>query len=902
MPKVLIFESDTRFADELKRGLEQQACAVTVVGDATEGLQLAANSRPDLILLTVELPRVNGFSVCNKLKRDPGLKSVPLIIMSSDSNEDTFSQHRRLKHSRAEDYVHKPIPFVDLLPRIRALVPLEDAPMNLHAMDEVVHIGEEGTATDSYVEIDPDSAEDTQFDTEIEAELQEVESIPPESGVDSEVDEFTEHAFDAMLDEEEALVARSVEDPDGEDPDTKVDATRSLLPALESARPNVLERPVSSVPVSPRPAHSQSPEFAVPRLSESEALAALDPRALAERDDAILELQELLAASQADQERLRAELAALAQRRIELEQRRAELERDLAAARESRHGSGPAPAAAGPSPQEFLALRETLNKKDKENLDLRGQVSAKSKELLAAKDTSLEFEREKAEAVDRVLQMERELHDLHREHGAAKADKEQAAKRAEDFKRRIEKLTGELQEKEQVLAGLREQVAAAEQAKQTELALAAERLEAAQAAAEQSKADALAEARERTDAALAAAEQGKQEQLAEARERMDGALAAAEQSKQEQLAEAVRRMDEALAAAEQSKQEQLAEARERMDGALAAAEQSKREALAEAARRMDEALAAAEQSKEEALAEASQDSEDLLARALETTRTASARELADAVQAERVSAAREQAAALEHQEARLRTEYEQALATLADDNAKAYRSLEAERDAALARAEHDISAARATTRELQNELGSARNDLAEARESLDATRATLGRESAKLATVQGELADAREQLEATRFELEHEQADLAAARSELGTRNEQLDSTRRELGSVQSELLTLRQDLESFQQEVAQGRQELASVRGEQAATERDLNAARQRISLLESELTENSAELAMARADTAQLQAEFTRVQATASAALSKWEQDRDAIHKGREALQAALEQLTQIESRPLN
>jgi DNA-binding response OmpR family regulator/predicted nucleic acid-binding Zn-ribbon protein len=858
MPKVLIFESDTRFADELKRGLEQQACAVTVVGDATEGLQLAANSRPDLILLTVELPRVNGFSVCNKLKRDPGLKSVPLIIMSSDSNEDTFSQHRRLKHSRAEDYVHKPIPFVDLLPRIRALVPLEDAPMNLHAMDEVVHIGEEGTATDSYVEIDPDSAEDTQFDTEIEAELQEVESIPPESGVDSEVDEFTEHAFDAMLDEEEALVARSVEDPDGEDPDTKVDATRSLLPALESARPNVLERPVSSVPVSPRPAHSQSPEFAVPRLSESEALAALDPRALAERDDAILELQELLAASQADQERLRAELAALAQRRIELEQRRAELERDLAAARESRHGSGPAPAAAGPSPQEFLALRETLNKKDKENLDLRGQVSAKSKELLAAKDTSLEFEREKAEAVDRVLQMERELHDLHREHGAAKADKEQAAKRAEDFKRRIEKLTGELQEKEQVLAGLREQVAAAEQAKQTELALAAERLEAAQAAAEQSKADALAEARERTDAALAAAEQGKQEQLAEARERMDGALAAAEQSK--------------------------------------------REALAEAARRMDEALAAAEQSKEEALAEASQDSEDLLARALETTRTASARELADAVQAERVSAAREQAAALEHQEARLRTEYEQALATLADDNAKAYRSLEAERDAALARAEHDISAARATTRELQNELGSARNDLAEARESLDATRATLGRESAKLATVQGELADAREQLEATRFELEHEQADLAAARSELGTRNEQLDSTRRELGSVQSELLTLRQDLESFQQEVAQGRQELASVRGEQAATERDLNAARQRISLLESELTENSAELAMARADTAQLQAEFTRVQATASAALSKWEQDRDAIHKGREALQAALEQLTQIESRPLN
>src|SRR5688572_31815817 len=88
MPKVLIFESDPVFASELRSGLEQHACSVTVVGDATEGLQVAASDRPDLVLLTVELPRINGFSVCNKLKRDPGLKSVPLIIMSSDSRSE----------------------------------------------------------------------------------------------------------------------------------------------------------------------------------------------------------------------------------------------------------------------------------------------------------------------------------------------------------------------------------------------------------------------------------------------------------------------------------------------------------------------------------------------------------------------------------------------------------------------------------------------------------------------------------------------------------------------------------------------------------------------------------------------------------------------------------------------
>jgi DNA-binding response OmpR family regulator len=55
---------------------------------------------------------------------------VPLIISSSDADEEAFSHHRRLKHPRAEDHVHKPITFEELLARIRALV-------NLPADDDV---------------------------------------------------------------------------------------------------------------------------------------------------------------------------------------------------------------------------------------------------------------------------------------------------------------------------------------------------------------------------------------------------------------------------------------------------------------------------------------------------------------------------------------------------------------------------------------------------------------------------------------------------------------------------------------------------------------------------------------------------------------------------------------------
>src|SRR5580693_3398223 len=119
--KVLVFESDIVFAGELRSELGSLGCTITVVDDGNVGLQQAATERPDLILLSIELPRMNGFSVCNKLKKDAGLKEVPLIIMSSESSDETFEQHKKLR-TRAEDYVHKPIAFGELLQHIQQFV------------------------------------------------------------------------------------------------------------------------------------------------------------------------------------------------------------------------------------------------------------------------------------------------------------------------------------------------------------------------------------------------------------------------------------------------------------------------------------------------------------------------------------------------------------------------------------------------------------------------------------------------------------------------------------------------------------------------------------------------------------------------------------------------------------
>src|SRR5579859_4523241 len=151
--KVLVFESDPAFAGELRDELGKLGCTTTVVDDGNVGLQQASSDRPDLILLSIELPRMNGFSVCNKLKKDAALKDVPLIIMSTESSEETFEQHKKLR-TRAEDYVHKPISFGELLEHIQAFVGIGAPASEGEAaivIDDEIEIG----STDYVIEDDP---------------------------------------------------------------------------------------------------------------------------------------------------------------------------------------------------------------------------------------------------------------------------------------------------------------------------------------------------------------------------------------------------------------------------------------------------------------------------------------------------------------------------------------------------------------------------------------------------------------------------------------------------------------------------------------------------------------------------------------------------------------------------
>ena len=114
MAKVLIIESEATVAKSLEEAFASIGAVPIVTGDGAEALDLARKNRPDLIILCVELSRGSGYSVCNKLKKDTDLASIPLVLTSSQATEETFEQHKKLR-TRAEAYLKKPYATEELI-------------------------------------------------------------------------------------------------------------------------------------------------------------------------------------------------------------------------------------------------------------------------------------------------------------------------------------------------------------------------------------------------------------------------------------------------------------------------------------------------------------------------------------------------------------------------------------------------------------------------------------------------------------------------------------------------------------------------------------------------------------------------------------------------------------------
>jgi DNA-binding response OmpR family regulator len=115
MPEhILVVEDDPQIADLLRRGLIYEGYSVEVASDGSDALTAARDRPPDLVLLDLMLPGMDGLTVCKRLR---AANDVPILILTA---RDAVPDRVKGLDAGADDYVVKPFNFDELLARIRA--------------------------------------------------------------------------------------------------------------------------------------------------------------------------------------------------------------------------------------------------------------------------------------------------------------------------------------------------------------------------------------------------------------------------------------------------------------------------------------------------------------------------------------------------------------------------------------------------------------------------------------------------------------------------------------------------------------------------------------------------------------------------------------------------------------
>ncbi|MDQ6602153.1 MAG: response regulator transcription factor [Chloroflexota bacterium] len=117
---ILVVDDEMPFLESLRFSLERQGYHVLTASDGLSGLRIARAEKPDLIILDVMLPGMDGFKVCQALRRD---SDVPVIMLTARDDETDKVVGLELG---ADDYVTKPFGLRELLARVRAVLRRRD--------------------------------------------------------------------------------------------------------------------------------------------------------------------------------------------------------------------------------------------------------------------------------------------------------------------------------------------------------------------------------------------------------------------------------------------------------------------------------------------------------------------------------------------------------------------------------------------------------------------------------------------------------------------------------------------------------------------------------------------------------------------------------------------------------
>ncbi|HGJ64773.1 TPA: response regulator [bacterium] len=117
--KILIIDDEPDVIETLEFMLKARGFEIISASDGLSGLSRAKTDNPDLILLDIMMPGMDGYEVCSKLKRETATKNIPIIMLTAKGESDAvLSAHK----SGANDYIVKPYNLPTLLAKLNKFI------------------------------------------------------------------------------------------------------------------------------------------------------------------------------------------------------------------------------------------------------------------------------------------------------------------------------------------------------------------------------------------------------------------------------------------------------------------------------------------------------------------------------------------------------------------------------------------------------------------------------------------------------------------------------------------------------------------------------------------------------------------------------------------------------------
>ncbi len=119
MPKILLVEDNEMNCDMLSRRLERKGFTVVIAVDGEQGVRLARAENPDLILMDMSLPVLDGWEATRRVKADAATRAIPVIALTAHA---MASDEQRARQAGCDDFDTKPIELTRLLEKIQKLL------------------------------------------------------------------------------------------------------------------------------------------------------------------------------------------------------------------------------------------------------------------------------------------------------------------------------------------------------------------------------------------------------------------------------------------------------------------------------------------------------------------------------------------------------------------------------------------------------------------------------------------------------------------------------------------------------------------------------------------------------------------------------------------------------------